>query len=316
MTEYTEQNGNQIQFAQKSSQLNLTLDGTLDTILAMRDAYLVTETGPNVIQAAQGTLLNDTGAPTIATLFSGPANGMLLFNSDGSFTYTPDAGFVGLDSFVYLAEKDVGGGVIEKSQAAVNLQIVPDIGKLAFSLDDYSTVGLTLFGYSEHGATKPLSDLYLAELQTYQNQDIGNEQAMYKLANTIGETTEAETLFPFLANPTTDVDAINSFLDTVYGVLFDRAPDDLGRAYWIDDIQSAINRDSDIDPYVFVIMNGAQVPDMQHLTSKSMIANEQIFQQYQHNDSISNVSSALFLTQAYQLNLLESMVTVYNDAIA
>jgi len=259
--------------------------------------------------------VNDTGSPTAATLFSGPANGTLQFNTDGSFTYTPDQGFVGLDSFVYSAEKDIGGGVIEKSQAAVNLQVVPNIGQLANSLSDYSTVGLSLFGYLEHGATQTLSNTYLAELQTYQDQGLSSEAAMYKLANSIGETGVAEALFPFLANPTTDVAAINTFLDKVYDVLFDRAPDDLGRAYWVENIQSAINRGDDIDPYVYIIMNGAQAPDMQHLTAKSMIANEQIFQQYQHNDSINDVNSALFLTGASQINLLDSMVTVYNDAI-
>ena len=316
MTEFTEQNGSRVQFAQSSNQLTLTVDGTLDTILGMRDAYLVNQSGPLTIGSSQGTLFNDNGTPSVANLLSGPANGTLQFNSDGSFTYTPTAGFVGLDSFVYLAEKEIGGGVIEKSQAAVNLQVVPDIGKLANSLDDYSTVGLTLFGYLEHGATQTLSDTYLAELDTYQSQGVSDEVAMYKLANSLGETTVARALFPFLASPTTDVNAINAFLDKVYDVLFDRAPDDVGRAYWIKDIQDAINRGDDIDPYVYIIMNGAQEPDMQHLTAKSMIANEQIFQQYQHNDSINDVNSALFMTGANQTNLLDSMVTVYNDAIS
>jgi len=316
MTEYAEQNGSRIQFAQQSSKLTLTVDGTLDSILAMRDAYLVFETVPMVIQASEGTLVNDTGSPALANLLSGPNNGTLQFNTDGSFTYTPNQGFVGLDSFVYLAEKDVGGGVIEKSQAAVNLQVVPDIGALAGSLDDYSTVGLTLFGYLEHGATQSLSDTYLAELQTYQDQGLSKELAMYQLANSLGETGVARTLFPFLANPTTDVNSINEFLDNVYDVLFDRTPDDVGRAYWIKDIQDAITRGDEINPYVFIIMNGAQELDMEHLSAKSMIANEQIFQQYQHNDSINDVNSALFLTGANQSNLLDSMVTVYNDAIA
>ena len=32
---------------------------------------------------------------------TGPANGMLALNADGSFTYTPDAGFEGEDTFSY-----------------------------------------------------------------------------------------------------------------------------------------------------------------------------------------------------------------------
>lgn len=315
MTEYAEQNGTRLQFAQQSSQLTLTLDGSQDTILAMRDAYLVSEPGPTVIRVEEGILVNDTGAPTVASLSSGPSHGALQFNNDGSFTYTPNQGFVGLDSFVYLAEKVVGG-VTEKSQAVVNLQVVPDIGKLANSINDYSTVGLTLFGYLEHGATQSLSSTYLSELQSFQEQGLSDEASMYKLANSIGETEGAKALFPFLAMPTTNAEAISTFLDKAYGVMFNRAPDAAGKAYWTQDIQTAITRGDDIDPYLFIIMNGAQMLDMQHLTAKSMIANEQIFQQYQHNDSISDLNSALFLTGASRNNLLDSMVTVYNDAIA
>ena len=32
-----------------------------------------------------------------------PASGVVMLNDDGSFTYTPDAGFVGTDSFTYRA---------------------------------------------------------------------------------------------------------------------------------------------------------------------------------------------------------------------
>gem|GEM_PF-1934589 len=38
-----------------------------------------------------------------ASLQSGPSNGTLTLNSDGSFSYTPSAGFIGTDSFVYRA---------------------------------------------------------------------------------------------------------------------------------------------------------------------------------------------------------------------
>jgi hypothetical protein len=61
--------------------------------------------------SAPGVLGNDTdpeGGTLSAVLVSGPANGVLLLNSDGSFTYTPDAGFSGVDGFSYQAHDDAG----------------------------------------------------------------------------------------------------------------------------------------------------------------------------------------------------------------
>jgi VCBS repeat-containing protein len=44
-----------------------------------------------------------SGYELTAVLFSGPTNGALSLSADGTFTYTPNAGFVGSDGFVYLA---------------------------------------------------------------------------------------------------------------------------------------------------------------------------------------------------------------------
>jgi len=51
-------------------------------------------------------LANDTDANAdalIAEMVLDVANGTLTLAEDGSFTYTPDAGFVGEDSFTYKA---------------------------------------------------------------------------------------------------------------------------------------------------------------------------------------------------------------------
>ncbi|HYG56604.1 MAG TPA: cadherin-like domain-containing protein, partial [Symbiobacteriaceae bacterium] len=61
--------------------------------------------------AAAGVLANDTdpdGDPLTATLVTGPANGTLTLNPDGSFTYTPGPNANGEDSFTYRA---VSGGL-------------------------------------------------------------------------------------------------------------------------------------------------------------------------------------------------------------
>ena len=309
MTEYDSLNQ---QFAATSSFLTLTANGSIDTVLAMRDSYLVNGPGQLSVTAGDGTLYNDKGTPTKATLVSTTSNGSLTFNEDGSFVYDPDDSFVGLDTFVYKAEAGD-----ESSIATVNLQVVPDIGLLAGSLDEYAIIGLSTFGYLEHGSTLAESDAMQATYAELVDQGLDADRIMYTLANELGETSAARVLFPFLANPTADDQAINGFLDKVYDVLFDRTPDDVGRAYWLNDIKAAIGRGEDIDPYVYIIMNGAQNPDMQTLAAKSLIAAEQIFQQYQHNDTITDVESATFLTatDTSTTNILDNMVVVYNDAV-
>src|SRR5687768_12678176 len=48
--------------------------------------------------SATGVLSNDTGTgPLTAHLFDGPEHGTLTLSESGSFIYTPDAGYVGLD---------------------------------------------------------------------------------------------------------------------------------------------------------------------------------------------------------------------------
>ncbi len=72
---------------------------------AAADAYSVPG-GTVLTVPAPGVLANDSsprGGPLQATLVSGPSNGSLTLQSDGSFSYTPTGDFVGVDSFSYAA---------------------------------------------------------------------------------------------------------------------------------------------------------------------------------------------------------------------
>jgi hypothetical protein len=73
---------------------------------ANNDSYSVLKnTTLNV--SAPGVLGNDTDdgllAPLTASLLSNVSNGSLTLNSNGSFDYTPNTGFIGSDSFSYAA---------------------------------------------------------------------------------------------------------------------------------------------------------------------------------------------------------------------
>ncbi len=65
-----------------------------------------------VVSSGSGVLTNDfdaEGSSLTATQMTGPSNGTLnAFGSNGSFTYTPNTSFQGLDSFTYRTSDGTG----------------------------------------------------------------------------------------------------------------------------------------------------------------------------------------------------------------
>ena len=60
----------------------------------------------------KGVLANDfdlNGDALTAALVTGPRNGNVTLNSNGSFTYTPNANYSGSDSFTYRANDGTSG---------------------------------------------------------------------------------------------------------------------------------------------------------------------------------------------------------------
>jgi hypothetical protein len=96
-----------------SSTVTITVTDAPDSPVAGDDAYVTPQDTPLSI-AAPGVLSNDVDPDgdvlTVQTSpVSGPANGAVLLSSDGSFTYTPNSGFTGADSFTYRVEDGTGG---------------------------------------------------------------------------------------------------------------------------------------------------------------------------------------------------------------
>jgi len=104
--------------------------------VAAADAYGTSFNTPLTI-AAPGVLANDSDPnndPLAATLVVGPSNGTLTFNADGSFTYTPAAGYSGLDSFTYQASD----GLLTSSVATVGITVSANSPPVA-TPDTYAT---------------------------------------------------------------------------------------------------------------------------------------------------------------------------------
>src|SRR5262249_27133552 len=106
------------------------------------DSYSVAHDQSFSVGADGGVLANDTDADALdtptATPGSGPSHGTLTLNADGSFVYTPDAGYAGSDSFTYTASD----GLATSASATVSLTVT-DTAPVA-TADSYSVqAGLT-----------------------------------------------------------------------------------------------------------------------------------------------------------------------------
>ncbi len=80
-------------------------------------------------------LVNDIdldGDALTATLVSGPDNGDLVFNADGTYTYTPAAGFSGTDVFTYEVSDGQGGTDV----AEVCITVAPKPNEGPDAVDD------------------------------------------------------------------------------------------------------------------------------------------------------------------------------------
>lgn len=82
-----------------------------DAPVALDDSYII-GTGAVLSVDAPGVLGNDSDADSpalTAVLSSGPANGALTLNPNGSFQYQPNPGFSGIDTFTYQASDGQAG---------------------------------------------------------------------------------------------------------------------------------------------------------------------------------------------------------------
>jgi hypothetical protein len=103
--------------------VTLNIAAVNDVPVALEDGpYIFTQDTPLVVPAP-GVLANDSDPEGAAVFVSEveryPYHGALVLNADGSFTYTPDPGYIGIDSFRYK----VNDGSLNGIPALVHLHI-------------------------------------------------------------------------------------------------------------------------------------------------------------------------------------------------
>jgi hypothetical protein len=118
---------------------------------------------------APGVLENDTdleGDALVAQSPTDPTNGSVTFNSDGSFSYTPNPGYRGEDSFTYKASDGTGESntatvtitvnetIIESSVKKIDLQFVGQLPSTDYTIYQFGTsiVGIPISGLQNESA--------------------------------------------------------------------------------------------------------------------------------------------------------------------
>lgn len=118
--------------------VTITVTPVNDAPIGVADAYTTpVDTALNVI--APGVLQNDTdvdSATLTASQVTGPTQGTLTLNADGSFAYTPNAGASGNDTFTYVAND----GLLNSAPTQVTITISTPPNQPPVANDDYATV--------------------------------------------------------------------------------------------------------------------------------------------------------------------------------
>ncbi len=91
-----------------------------------------------VVAALDGVLANDSdpdSGPSALTAVqqTSPTDGLLTFNSDGSFDYTPNTGFAGVDTFTYTAFD----GADDSAPATVTITVIGPSAELGVIISDW-----------------------------------------------------------------------------------------------------------------------------------------------------------------------------------
>ena len=220
--------------------VNITVDSVSDIPVANADAYVMSEDGSLNTTLINGVLINDSdGDGDTLTVNVIPvvdvSHGVLVLSTDGTFTYTPDANFNGVDSFIY--EVDDGNGGTSQATATITVGSVVDLSTDSenavvdednplsdmVSTGDSTTSGGSL-SYSlvsgpSNGtfssAINPITGSY-----TYQPNDdyVGSDSFQYLVTDSTSGESAVETV-SITVNPVTDLAGMDDVLVVNYDTL-------------------------------------------------------------------------------------------------
>lgn len=192
---------NNVQVTLPTPPANTTMvAGSIKTsALAVDDSYAASfNTLLNISVVGQGVLSNDVGIPTpIAVLSYGTtadatvlapgaggttdAGGAITLNANGTFTYTPPAGFSGTDKFKYIT----GNGNLPNNDAIVTITVAADITFTTTNVDPLCNGGSNgSITFNASGGNGTLQYSITGAAGTYQSSNLfsGLSAGTYNLA--------------------------------------------------------------------------------------------------------------------------------------
>ena len=203
--------------ATRSGTFEISVNQVNDAPTAVNDDFTVTEDGTLAPTLGVDDLLQNDSDPDGDTLtvnttpFQAPANGTLLLNSNGTFSYRPNADFSGTDSFVYEISDAAG----TTSQATVEITVEARNDSPVLT----NTFLTSLTVVEDSGSTS----LGLASV-TY-SPGGGTDEASQSLSYNVTNVPDAIGTV-FLADGVTVVTAGSSYtLAEIQGMQFETAPD-------------------------------------------------------------------------------------------
>jgi len=261
--------------------------GPAPAVVAHDDAYIVLEGRPLTAPVARGVLANDANAST-ASLLSGPGDGTAQMAGNGSFGYTPAAGFTGIDSFTYRA----GNAGSSTADAQASIYVVPvNVGETTtldlLSLSAEEQIAATYVAFFGRAADRAGFDFWVGQFVS--GLPVQGPAVLFaNIASSFGISDEAKALYPFLANPFGASDGqISAFLDSVYNNLFNRGSDPAGLAYWTGETKATLLAGRFVGSILVNIMSGAQDTaagqDITTLMGKVAVSLDYVQEQHERN---------------------------------
>jgi cold shock CspA family protein len=192
--------------------------------VAETDEYAV-DTDAEITVAAPGVLGNDgdpDGEQLTAVLIARPDHGELTLNPDGSFTYTPEARYVGGDKFTYAAVDALG----EQSLATVVLTVGDQEVTVAAAIDNGTrtdVLAATVASWQppvadESSVTSQIRRAVVSSVNAGISSvpDLGYPLLLLAIALLVVVTLGRISLLPFAAGKTQEVGLVRAY-DETYG---------------------------------------------------------------------------------------------------